>query len=252
MHIDLTKKTVLVTGASRGIGRAIAQQLAEAGASVAAHFNKSQEDINALTMACGKGANAFQANLAVEKEVIHLFEKVLDHYGRLDAIVNNAGIAISSGMEVDDEDWSKDWHKTMAVNLNATAILCKKAINHFSKNNGGHIINITSRAAFRGDTAEYMAYAASKGGLVALTRSIARAFGKAGIKAFNVAPGFVKTEMAQAFVNEYGEDMVLNDIALNELTKPKDVAPMVVFLLSGMADHATGCTIDINAGSYVH
>ncbi|MFT7270096.1 MAG: 3-oxoacyl-[acyl-carrier protein] reductase, partial [Roseivirga sp.] len=93
---------------------------------------------------------------------------------------------------------------------------------------------------------------ASKGGVVALTRSIARAYGKQNIKAFNIAPGFVRTDMAQDFMDQYGEDYALNDIALNELTKPEDLAPLVVLMASGKMDHATGCTIDINAGSYVH
>jgi NAD(P)-dependent dehydrogenase (short-subunit alcohol dehydrogenase family) len=88
--------------------------------------------------------------------------------------------------------------------------------------------------------------------LVALTRSIARGFGKAGILAFNVAPGFTRTEMAQDFLDQYGEDFATNDIALQRLTEPDDIAPLVVFLASGLADHSTGCTIDVNAGSYVH
>ena len=114
------------------------------------------------------------------------------------------------------------------------------------------IINIASRAAFRGDTKDYMAYAASKAGVVGLTRSIARAYGKNGIKAFIVAPGFVRTEMAQSFTDEYGEEHALNDLALDQMTEPNDVAQFVVFLASGLANHATGGTFDINAGSYVH
>ena len=130
--------------------------------------------------------------------------------------------------------------------------MCKKAIEHFLENGGGRIINISSRAAFRGDTSDYLAYAASKGGVVALTRSIARAYGKNEIKAFTIAPGFVRTDMAQDFMDQYGEGFALNDIALNELTEPKDLAPLVTLMASGLMDHATGCTIDVNAASYVH
>jgi NAD(P)-dependent dehydrogenase (short-subunit alcohol dehydrogenase family) len=97
-----------------------------------------------------------------------------------------------------------------------------------------------------------MAYAASKGGLVALTRSIARGFGKEGIVAFTLAPGFVRTDMAQDFIDQYGAGYVVNDLALNTLTEADDIAPFAVLLASGLADHATGCTIDLNAGSYVH
>jgi len=140
----------------------------------------------------------------------------------------------------------------MAVNLRAPAVLSRLAIEHFSAQGGGRIINISSRAAFRGDQPAYLAYAASKAGLVALTRSIARGFGKAGILAFNVAPGFTRTDMAKGFLDQYGEDYVAGDIALRTLTEPADIAPFVVFLASGLADHSTGCTIDINAASYVH
>jgi NAD(P)-dependent dehydrogenase (short-subunit alcohol dehydrogenase family) len=111
---------------------------------------------------------------------------------------------------------------------------------------------MASRAAFRGDTIDYLAYAASKGGMVSLTRSIARGFGKQNIKAFLIAPGFVRTEMAQEFIDFYGEEKTIADLALPKLTEPDDIAPLVVFLASGMADHATGGTFDINAGSYVH
>lgn len=114
------------------------------------------------------------------------------------------------------------------------------------------MVHISSRAAFRGDTTAYMAYAASKGGMVSLSRSIARGYGKQGIKSFVVAPGFIQTDMAQQFIDVYGEQFVLDDLALDTLTQPKDLAPTVIFLLSGWMDHATGCTIDVNAGSYVH
>ena len=138
------------------------------------------------------------------------------------------------------------------MNTRAQGLLCKLAIDHFSKRGGGRIINISSRAAFRGDTGDYLAYGASKGAIVALTRSIARYYGKKNITAFNIAPGFVRTDMAQDFMDLYGEEYALNDIALNKLTEPQDLAPMIVLLASGLADHATGCTIDINAASYVH
>ncbi|MGB5303332.1 MAG: SDR family oxidoreductase, partial [Gemmatimonadota bacterium] len=148
--------------------------------------------------------------------------------------------------------WREDWDLTMAVNLRAVELLSRLAIDHFQQHDGGRIINIASRAAFRGDTPEYMTYAASKGGVVALTRSMARGFGKAGICAFVVAPGFVRTEMAQEVIDEHGEERVTGDLALDRLTEPADVAPLVVLLASGLADHATGGTFDVNAGSYVH
>ena len=139
----------------------------------------------------------------------------------------------------------------MAVNLTAAAVLCRAAVAHFRERGEGRIVNIASRAAFRGDQPDYLAYAASKAGLVALTRSIARAFGRDGITAFVVAPGFTRTEMAQDFIDQYGPEIALRDNALGRFTEPEDVAPTVVFLASGLADHATGTTVDINAASYV-
>ena len=252
MRIDLSNRSILVTGSTRGIGRSIAEQLAAAGARVALHYHQSQDTAQHLAENIGHGATAFQADLSKPVEVLQLFHNVLERFTRIDGIVNNAGIAVSAEVEGDDIAFTDKWSRTMMVNLHATGLLCKKAINHFQEIGGGRIVNISSRAAFRGDTSDYMAYAASKGGVVALTRSIARAYGKQGIKAFTVAPGFTKTDMAEDFIKKYGEEYVKNDIALTALTKPEDIAPTVVFLMSGLADHATGATIDINAGSYVH
>lgn len=252
MQIELSNRSVLVTGASRGIGAAVARAMSAAGAKVAIHYREQRESAAALAAEIGRGAEAFQADLSKAEECESLWKAVIARFGRVDTLVNNAGVAISSPLEGATRDWLQGWETTMAVNLRAPSILSKLAIGHFMEQGGGRIINISSRAAFRGDQPPYLAYAASKGGLVALTRSIARGFGKAGILAFNVAPGFTRTDMAQDFLDEYGENYVAGDIALNRLTEPDDIAPFVVFLASGLADHATGCTIDVNAGSYVH
>lgn len=252
MRIDLSSTTVLVTGGSRGIGAAIARTMGQAGARVAIHYKSQRQQAIALAEQIGAAAEVFQADLSGVEECIALWQAVVTRFGRVNTLVNNAGIAISSPLQGATGDWLQEWDATMAVNLRAPAILSRLAIEHFSAQGGGRIINISSRAAFRGDQPAYVAYAASKGGLVALTRSIARGFGKAGILAFNVAPGFTRTEMAQDFLDEYGEEYVAGDIALKRLTEPDDIAPFVVFLASGLADHATGCTIDVNAGSYVH
>ncbi|MEO1051233.1 MAG: SDR family oxidoreductase [Bacteroidota bacterium] len=252
MHIDLSGKSILVTGASRGIGAAIARGMAHAGGRVAIHFNNSVSVAESLAKEIGNSSQAFKANLADSTETTLLFQQVKEAFGQIDVLVNNAGIAISSPVKSAEQTWLEDWNKTIDVNLSASALLCKLAIGHFQEGQGGTIINISSRAAFRGDTEDYLAYAASKGGMVALTRSIARAFGKDGILAYNVAPGFTRTAMAQDFIDQYGEDYAVNDIALQQLTEPSDIAPTVVFLASGLAKHATGATIDINAGSYVH
>lgn len=252
MEISLKGKIVLVTGGSRGIGEGFCRALAKAGASVALHFNANREKAGAVVSELETTSKAFQANLESPADISLLFEQVKEEFGQIDVLINNAGVAFSSDLGSSDEEWLKDWDKTFAVNTRATGLLCKKAIEHFRAIGGGRIINISSRAAFRGDTLDYLAYGASKGAIPSLTRSIARYCGKENIKAFNIAPGFVRTDMAQDFMDQYGEDFALNDIALPELTEPKDLAPMIVLLASGLADHATGSTIDINAASYVH
>jgi 3-oxoacyl-[acyl-carrier protein] reductase len=252
VEIDLSNTSALVTGASRGIGAAVASAMGKAGAKIAIHYRDQRERATALAEQIGASAEVFQADLSKAEECVALWQAVCARFGRVNTLVNNAGVAISSPLESATEDWLAGWDTTMAVNLRAPAILSRLAIEHFLEGGGGRIINISSRAAFRGDQPPYLAYAASKGGLVALTRSIARGFGKAGILAFNVAPGFTRTDMAQDFLDQYGEDYATSDIALQRLTEPDDVAPFVVFLASGLGDHSTGCTIDINAGSYVH
>ncbi len=252
MTIDLSNLNILVTGASRGIGRAICKQLAISGARLAIHYNQQSDEANKLAREVGNKSIAFKADLTHPKDAIQLYNDVIEEFGHLDVLINNAGIALSTEIDTDDLVWIAAWRQTMQVNLEACALLTKKIIPQFISRGGGIIINIASRAAFRGDTSDYLAYAASKGGMVAFTRSIARAYGKQNIKAFTIAPGFVRTDMAQEFMDQYGESYALDDIALSQLTQPQDLAPIITLLASGMADHATGCTIDVNAGSYVH
>jgi len=251
MNVDLSGMNILVTGASSGIGTATARALALAGATVAVHYNRNADNARALVKECGHEAHAFKADLAIPEDCFRLFVDVLAKFETIDVLVNNAGIIINAPIDDPADEWLESWNTTLTVNLTASGILSRAAIAHFMDRGGGRIINIASRAAFRGDTPEYLAYAASKGGMVAMSRSIARAYGKDNIKSFVVAPGFVKTGMARQFIDQYGEEIVINDLALDRLTEPEDVAPTVVFLASGLMDHATGCTIDINAGSYV-
>ncbi len=252
MKIDLQGRVALVTGSSRGIGRAIARSLAHSGSTVAIHYNRDRQQAKEAALELGDHASLFQADLSQVQACEMLFQDVLASYGQLDILVNNAGVAQLVPNSASTQVWIDAWEQMMAVNARATALLCRLAVRHFQTRQEGRIINIASRAAFRGDTAEYMIYAASKGSMVSLTRSIARAYGKDGIKAFILAPGFVRTEMAQSAMDSYGKEFILEDLALNRLTEPEDIAPMVTLLASGLADHATGASIDMNAGSYVH
>lgn len=254
IKIDLSHQHILVTGGTRGIGAAITRALIECGASVIANYYRHEETALALKKELGNALHLIKADLSGAMEVNRLFSESLEYFdGRLDGLVNNAGIAISSSLEKNVIEWTDDWLKTMDINVNAVGVLSMRFVKQFKlQESGGRIVTISSRAAFRGDTEDYLAYASSKAAVVSLTKSIARAFGKDEVKAFIVAPGFTKTEMAQQFINQYGEDFAKSDIALPELTVPEDIAPTVAFLLSGLMDHATGTTIDINAGSYVH
>lgn len=249
MEINLNGRVVLVTGASSGIGKAICENLSESGATLAIHYNNNKKSAVELAKRLGNNSQPFQANLANTHQTESLFNAVIMKYGKLDVLINNAGIYQFTPNN--DERWIEKWQNTITINLTSAAILSKMAIEHFIKNGGGRIINIASRAAFRGDTGDYLAYAASKGGMISLTKTIARSFGKKNIKAFSIAPGFVRTPMAREFIEKNGEEMILQELSLNKLTEPENIAPIVTFIAAGLMDHATGSTIDINAGSYM-
>ncbi|SDB37688.1 NAD(P)-dependent dehydrogenase, short-chain alcohol dehydrogenase family [Flavobacteriaceae bacterium MAR_2010_188] len=251
LHINLTEKKILLTGASDGIGRGVAEFLIKMGAQVAIHYNTNIESAKQLVAKSENRSQAFQANLENEEEVLELFENVEKAFGRIDVIILNAGVFLKHSTEQDTYDWLSTWKKTLAINLTSVGILTKLGIDHFKEMGGGSFIYIGSRAVFRGETEEYLAYAASKGGLTSLARSVARSFGKQNIKSFIVAPGFTRTNMAEQFIEEYGEERVLNEISLNELTRPQDLAPLIGLMCGGFMDHATGSTIDVNAGSHI-
>jgi NAD(P)-dependent dehydrogenase (short-subunit alcohol dehydrogenase family) len=251
MKIDLTGVKALVTGGSSGIGEAISVTLAECGAVVGVHFNTGGEKARQMAERFGNGSAALGADLIEPEAARKLFAAAAETLGGIDLLVNNAGIFIPAHPSGGHEEWMETWESTIAVNLTAAGILCREAIEHFS-GRGGRIVNIASRAAFRGETADYLAYAASKGGMISLSRSIARSFGKEGIKSFAIAPGYVLTPMTREYLEKHGDEMVANELALGEMTDPDDVAPLVAFIASGKLDHATGCTIDINGGSYIH
>ncbi|MGC6533865.1 MAG: SDR family NAD(P)-dependent oxidoreductase [Flavobacteriales bacterium] len=249
MHISLDGQAILVTGSSRGIGRELAISLANSGAQVCIHYNTSKQEAEALAYELGPGCFALQANLEDPDAVERLFSQCVDRVGKVTGLINNAAVALSAAP--DSPQWLEFWQRTMDINAQAAALLSMLAVAHFKEYGGGRLVHMASRAAHRGDTVDYLAYAASKAALVALSKSLARAYGKDNIQSFALAPGFVNTAMAQDFMEQYGEEYLLQGMALDQMTRPEHLAPLTTLILSGMMDHATGQTFDLNAGSYL-
>lgn len=241
-------KKVLLTGASRGIGYSIGIGLLKAGFQIVGTHNRSHipEDM--------KVYNSFSSIRLDLSDISVVNEKLKERLTRSppDVLINNAGIFEGSEMTDDDSDWIDVWDRTMIINLKISSLLCKWYINGcLSSGKQGIIINIASRAAFRGDLQEYSAYAASKGGLAAFTKSIARGFGRNGIVAYTVAPGFIRTDMAEDAIKRFGVDGLTRDSSFDEMTTPEEVANLVVWLARGEVLHMSGSTFHINGGSYM-
>lgn len=251
--MDLSGRRVLVTGGSRGIGAAIVERLAQDGARVVLHYGSRRDRAEAVAARAPEGAvSLVQADLARPGASAGLWAAAQAAFGGFDAVVLNAGTFRPAPPEAADSLWEAAWRETLQVNLVAAADLMRAALPHFTAQGGGIFVSIASRAAFRGDDPEFLAYAASKGGMVALTRSVARGYGAANVLAYTVAPGFVRTEMAEAAIELHGEERIVRDIPLGDMAPPEDVAEVVAFLVSGRARHLTGATLDINGASYVH
>ncbi|MGB3202134.1 MAG: SDR family oxidoreductase [Nodosilinea sp.] len=251
--IDLQGKTVLVTGGSRGIGEAIARTLHRAGAAVLIHYGQGEAEANQIAAELGQGRIALvQADLAVPGAALALWQQALAWQGTISAVVNNAATMPAASMTDDWDHWSVAWQETLQVNLIAMADLCREAIHHFQTQNGGTLVNLASRAAFRGDGPEYAAYAASKGGVIGLTRTLAKGFAQDGVRAYAIAPGFVRTDRIEQVMVERGAEYVTRDIPMGAPAEPQDIANLVAFLVAGLAPHATGATFDINGASYFH
>jgi 3-oxoacyl-[acyl-carrier protein] reductase len=249
--IDLTDRIVLITGAAGGIGSATARTLAAAGASLVIH-DVNEERLSRLAADLGDRAVAFMVDLRDRVAVDGLWRDAVGVHGRIDVLVNNAGIYPPAPLDLDVEAWTGVWDLSLGVNLVAPAILCRAAIRTFSaQDGGGTIINMASRAAFRGEDPEFWHYAAAKAGVVAMTRTIARQYGRDGITAFALAPGYVDTDFNRPFAEKFGVEAAARDTGLGEVAQPQDVANVIAFLASGLARHATGTTIDINSASYV-
>ena len=248
--IDLAGTVALVSGGSRGIGREIVLLLALAGAFVVINYARNREAAEAVREEAGTDRSiVVQADVADPKACGRLVDSSLERSGRLDVLVNNAATFETNRFDrADYEGWEKGWRRTFDVNVFGAANLAYLAMRPMRAQGGGRIINIASRAAFRGET-EFADYGASKAALVNLTRSIARGCAKDNIIASCVAPGFIETEMAAAELEAHREEIEAQ-IPLGRVGLPVDVANVVLFLASPMADYLTGVTIDVNGGSW--
>ena len=249
----MNKKIWLITGSSRGIGRAIAIQSAEAGATIALHFNQENKAAKAtLNLLCGDDHRIFQANLQNPDALEKLVKDVIDQLGRIDVLVNNAGIYETRViLEMDYSHWQKYWNKTLSVNLTGPAHLCFLVAKHMKKLGGGKIINISSRGAYRGEP-NAPAYGASKSGLNALTQSLAQALAKDNILVYGIAPGFVETDMTTGLLKGAEGEAIRNQSPLGRTAKPEEIADAVLYLASGDTEYMTGAILDINGASYLH
>ena len=246
---------ILLTGSSKGIGFNIASTLINEGHDIALHYNKNKSTLDDLLKDSKTNSFAIQSDLSDSSQVKDLVNNTIDKLSFPDCIINNAGIAESADISIDFEKWNDLFDRTIDVNLKAPSLIFKELIKYKRANkikSRLRFINIASRAAFRGEQEDYISYACSKGGMISLTKTMSRSFGETdNIVAISIAPGFVRTEMAQSFIDKHGEDVVKQGITLDRLTEPKDISPLVSLIVSGKMDHSTGSTIDVNGGSFL-
>jgi NAD(P)-dependent dehydrogenase (short-subunit alcohol dehydrogenase family) len=228
------KTHILITGASRGIG-----------AAVAASFDPAKTTVIALSSKDG--------DLSDPATPAMLWTSALEKLeGRIDVLINNAGIFEENAISRPDADWLASWGRTMQINLTASADLCRRAVLHWQTSGSkGRIVNIASRAAHRGDSPAHWHYAASKAGMVAMTKTIARAYAKEGIYAFAICPGFTMTGMAEDYLESRGGDKLLADIPLGKVADPEEVAAIAKFCALDAPASMTGAVLDVNGASYV-
>jgi NAD(P)-dependent dehydrogenase (short-subunit alcohol dehydrogenase family) len=233
--------TILVTGSSRGIGRAIAEALRARGVRVIGHSSRA-----------GDG-DTIAADLCDPPAPQMLWEQALDRAGgRIDALINNAGIFAANPLDASDIAWLDAWEDTLRINLTAAAQLSRFAVRHWLENGQeGRLVHIASRAGHRGDSPDHWHYAASKGGMLALHKTVARAYAAQGILSFAIAPGFTDTGMAEDYVASRGGAGLLADIPLGRVATPDEVATMAAFCALDAPPSMTGAVLDVNGASYV-
>ena len=252
MRVGFDGMVVLVTGGSRGIGRAVAEQFAAQRATVAVQFRAARQAADDTVAALpGGGHLALQADLADPGQVRSLVDRVVGELGGIDVLVNNAGVyqehpILATGWQ----EWQEAWRRTIDTNLIGPANLLHAVVPHMVAAGGGRIVNVSSRGAFRGEP-DHPAYGASKAGLNSLGQSMARALGPHGIYVTTVAPGYVETDMAAPFLEGAGGDAIRAQSPLNRAATPEEVARVVVFLASPGTEYLTGAIVDVNGASYL-
>jgi NAD(P)-dependent dehydrogenase (short-subunit alcohol dehydrogenase family) len=230
---------ILVTGATRGIGAAIADTLAGR----ARYVGHGSRD----------GQGVVGADLSDPTAADRLWDEALRLLdGRIDVLINNAGVFEAVAVDAPLGKWQAAWTRTLQINLQAAADLSRRAILHWrERGSGGRIVNIASRAAYRGDSPAHWHYAASKAGMVAMTKSIARGYAAEGILAFAVCPGFTMTGMAEDYLASRGGDKLLADIPLGRVATPEEVASVAAYLALDAPPSMTGAVLDVNGASYL-
>ena len=231
---------ILITGASRGIGAATYELLKSRGHNVVGHSSKGSAELIA-------------GNLEEPAAPRNIWETALDELdGRIDVLVNNAGIYEAVADNATDEEWRAAWQRTLTINLQASADLAKLAVSHFLDLGApGRIVNVASRAGWRGDSPQHWHYAASKAAIIGMTKTIARGYAADGILAFAVAPGFTVSEMTEGYLAGRGGAAIIADIPLGRVASTTEVAEVIRWLATEAPASSTGSTIDVNGASYV-
>ena len=250
--MDFSDKKVLITGGSRGIGRACALGFAERGARVAINYRSNASAAEAtLAELPGDGHVMLQADVTDPKAVENLVAAAIEALGGLDIAVNNAGIWVDHFLEeVDYDEWQDAWSRVLRANLIGPANVSYCAARHMIKHGGGKIVNVSSRGSFRGEP-DGPAYGASKAGLNSMSQSLAKRLAPHGITVGVVAPGFVDTDMAARYLDTPMAAEIKAQSPFNRVAKPEEVAAAVFFLASEGAEFSTGTIIDVNGASYL-
>jgi NAD(P)-dependent dehydrogenase (short-subunit alcohol dehydrogenase family) len=250
--MDFTGKKVLITGGSRGIGRACALGFAQKGASVAINYlsNRSAAEATLADLA-GEGHAMLQADVADPVSAERLVTAAAEALGGLDIVVNNAGIWVDHALEeVDYDEWQDAWNRVLRANLIGPANVCYCAARHMIGRGGGRIVNVSSRGSFRGEP-DGPAYGASKAGLNSMSQSLAKRLAPHGITVGVVAPGFVDTDMAARYLDTPMAAEIKAQSPFGRVAKPEEVAAAVFFLASEGSEFSTGAIIDVNGASYL-